>query len=311
MKVQWTRAQEFQFGFHRPPSSHRLRASLKDGKLHTWWHAFASSHILFTNAAMPRWLQRLADVVGDEGVARGAVLPYRAMVRRTELDVVRLPVFTGPWRGLGAGPNVFAIECAIDECARAAGADPVRFRLDHLDDARLARVLQRVAEAAAWAGPRAPAPTGTRRGRGVACGIYKAMSYVAVVADVDVDMQGRVTLTQLWCAHDCGRVLNPDQVRAQCEGNLVWGIGMVLSDRLPVAASRVAASSFANAPIPRMVDVPPMQVVLVDSAEAPSGAGETAIVAAGAALANAVRDATGLRLKRLPLRPEDVKASTS
>ncbi len=310
VKVQWTRAQEFQLGFHRPPSSHRLRASLKDGRLHTWWHAFASSHILFTNAAMPAWLQRLADVVGDDGVARGAALPYRAAVRRTEVDVVRLPVLTGPWRGLGAGPNVLAIECAIDECARAAGADPVRFRLDHLDDKRLARVLERVAEAAAWAGPRTPAPSGTRRGRGVACGIYKAMSYAAVVADVEVHLaSGRVTLKRLWCAHDCGLVVNPDQVRAQCEGNLVWGIGMVMSDRLPVAGSRVAAGSFADAPIPRLADVPPMQVLLVDSGEAPSGAGETAIVAAGAAVANAVRDATGVRLTRLPLRPQDVQAS--
>jgi isoquinoline 1-oxidoreductase beta subunit len=245
-------------------------------------------------------------------VARGAALPYRAAVRRTELDVVRLPVLTGPWRGLGAGPNVFAIECAIDECARAAGVDPVRFRLDHLDDARLAAVLERVAEAASWAGPRAPAAGATRRGRGVACGIYKAMSYAAVVADVEVDTaSGRVSLTRLWCAHDCGLVINPDQVRAQCEGNLVWGIGMVLSDRLPVAGSRVAAATFADAPIPRMADVPPMQVLLVDNGQAPSGAGETAIVAAGAALANAIRDATGVRLQRLPLRPGDVQASAS
>jgi isoquinoline 1-oxidoreductase beta subunit len=100
-------------------------------------------------------------------------------------------------------------------------------------------------------------------------------------------------------------------VRAQCEGNLVWGIGMVLSDCLTVAGSRVAASTFADAPIPRMADVPRMQVLLVDNGQAPSGAGETAIVAAGAALANAVRDATGVRLKRLPMRPEDVQASTA
>ena len=150
VKLQWTRAMEFQLGFHRPPSSHRLRVRLKDGRLHTWWHAFASSHILFTNAAMPPWMQRLADIVGDDGVARGAALPYRASVRRTELDVVRLPVFTGPWRGLGAGPNVFAIESAIDECARRAGVDPLQFRLAHIDDPRLARVLRSVAEAARW-----------------------------------------------------------------------------------------------------------------------------------------------------------------
>jgi isoquinoline 1-oxidoreductase subunit beta len=308
VKLQWTRAQEFQFGFHRPPSSHRLRVALRDGRLHTWWHAQASSHILFTNAGLPPWLQRLADVVGDDGVARGAVPPYRAAQRRIELDVVRLPVLTGPWRGLGAGPNGFVIECTLDECARRAGADPLRFRLDHVDDPRLQRVLERVAAAASWDAARAAPPPGLRRGRGLACGIYKGVSYVAVVADVDVDDAGQVRLRQLWCAHDAGRVINPDQVRAQCEGNLVWGIGMVFSDRLPLAAGRVAAASFADAPIPRMADVPPMQVLLVDAGDAPGGAGETAIVAAGAAVANALRDATGVRLQRLPLQPGTLQA---
>jgi isoquinoline 1-oxidoreductase beta subunit len=310
VKVQWTRAMEFQYGFHRPPSSHRLRVRLKDGRLHTWWHAFASSHILFTNAAMPAWMQRVADIVGDDGVARGAVLPYRASVRRTELDVMRLQVFTGPWRGLGAGPNSFAIESAIDECARRAGADPLQFRLDHVDDPRLARVLRSVADAAQWSDARQPPPPGLRRGRGIACGIYKAASYAAVVADLEVDVEaGVVRVSRMWCAHDCGRVINPDQVRAQCEGNLVWGIGMVLVERLPVAASAVAAGTFADSPIPRFGDVPQLSVRVVDTGEAPSGAGETAIVAAGAAVANAIRDATGVRVTRLPLASSQLKAA--
>jgi isoquinoline 1-oxidoreductase beta subunit len=310
VKVQWTRAQEFQYGFHRPPSSHRIRVRLKDGKLHSWWHAIASSHILFTNAAMPAWMQRLADIVGDDGVARGAALPYRASTRRTELDVVRLPVFTGPWRGLGAGPNIFAIESAIDECARRAGIDPLQFRLDHIDDPRLARALCRVADAARWSETREPTPPGLKRGRGIACGIYKAASYAAVVADVEVEVAGgSVKVLRMWCAHDCGRVVNPDQVRAQCEGNLVWGFGMVLVERLPVAASAVAASSFADSPIPRFGDVPQLSVLIVDEGETPSGAGETAIVAAGAAVANAIRDATGVRATRLPVTPSQLQAA--
>jgi isoquinoline 1-oxidoreductase beta subunit len=304
VKVQWTRAQEFRLSFHRPPSSHRIRARITDGRLAQWWHSFASSHILFTNAVLPPWLQRLTDVIGDDGVARGAALPYRAAARRTGFDLVRLPVFTGPWRGLGAGPNGFAIESAIDECARHAGADPLRFRLAHAEDPRLARVLERAAAAAGWGAP-VPAPAAAaavRQGRGVACGIYKAMSYAAVVADVEVDLTaGRVRVTRLVCAHDCGRVINPDQVRAQCEGNLVWGLGMALIERLPVADAQVAAATFADAPIPRMADVPPMTVVLVDEGEPPTGAGETAIVAAAAAIANAVRDATGVRPSRLPI----------
>ncbi len=309
VKVQWSRAQEFQLGFHRPPSSHRIRARLKDGRLQDWWHSFASSHILFTSAAVPPWLQRLTDVIGDDGVARGAALPYRASAVRTEFDLVRLPVYTGPWRGLGAAPNVFAIESAMDECARLAGADPVRFRLDHIADDRLAGVLKQVAATARWGQP-LPASPGVRRGRGVACGIYKAMSHAAVVADVEVDPgTGAVTVLQMWCAHDCGHVVDPDQVRAQCEGNLVWGLGMALVERLPVAASQVAATQFAQSPIPVLPQIPPLQVVLIDSALPPTGAGETAIVASAAAIGNAVRDAVGVRPGRLPIGAADLKAS--
>ena len=330
VKVQWTRAQEFRLAFHRPPSSHRIRVRLTGGKIDQWWHSFASSHILFTNAVLPAWMQRITDVIGDDGVARGAALPYRAAARRTEFDLVRLPVFTGPWRGLGAGPNVFAIESAIDECARRAGIDPLRFRRDNADSPRLARVLDRVGVAAAWTTVPPTEATGraddradhgvdhrvdhrvdhtTRRsGRGVACGIYKAMSYAAVVAEVEVDVaSGRVTVMRMVCAHDCGRVINPDQVRAQCEGNLVWGLGMALLERLPIAQSQVAAASFADSPIPRIGDVPPMQIVLVDEGDPPTGAGETAIVAAAAAIANAVRDAVGVRPVRWPLSTADLR----
>ena len=304
VKVQWTRAQEFRQGFHRPPSSHRVRVRLNEGRLQDWWHSFASSHILFTNAVVPPWLQRLTNLIGDDGVARGAALPYTANARRSEFDLVRLPVYTGPWRGLGAGPNVFAMESVIDECAREIATDPVQFRLENLTEPRLIGVLKAVAQAAEW-GAKRPSNALKRSGRGVACGIYKAMSYAAVVADVEVDVAtGVVKVIRLWCAHDCGFVVNPDQVRAQCEGNLVWGLGMALLESLPVGESQVAAASFADSPIPALGDVPSMEVVLVNSGNhAPSGAGETAIVAASAAISNAVRDATGWRVQQLPIAP--------
>lgn len=301
VKVQWTRAQEFQLGFHRPASSHRLRARLAGGTLGDWWHSFAGSHILFTNAGLPVWLQRFTDLVGDGGVARGAQLPYRAKSRRTEYDLVRSPIYSGPWRGLGAGPNVFAIESAIDACARHANMDPVQFRLQHMEDDRLAGVLERVARIAAWGAP-VPSRPGYRRGRGVACGIYKAMSYAAVVADIEVNENSAgVRVLQLWCAHDCGQVVNPDQVRAQCEGNLVWGLGMVLKERLDCSSSGVKATTFSQSPIPSFKDVPLMSIDLLDNLHAPTGAGETAIVASGAAIANAIHQATGLRVSSLPL----------
>jgi isoquinoline 1-oxidoreductase subunit beta len=308
VKLQWTRAQEFEFGFHRPPSSHRLRARLQAGRIDAWWHRFASSHILFTNAVLPSWLQRITRVIGDDGVARGAQLPYEVARKSAAFGLRRLPVYTGPWRGLGAGPNGLAIESAIDECARIAGADPLAFRLQHLTgQPRLAACVRQLADAVNWQQPLASAPAGWRAGRGLACGIYKGMSYAAVVAELWVERSsGAVKLQRLSCSHDGGLVIDADQVRAQCEGNLVWGIGMVFNDHLPVADSRIGASTFADSPIPRLSQVPHIDVHLLPSKEPPSGAGETAIVAAAAAIANALRDASGWRAARFPVQPAEL-----
>lgn len=295
VKLQWTRAQELRQGFHRPPSSHRIRARLDGGRLVAWWHAFATTPILLTNAALPAWLNPLTRLVGDAGAARGALPPYRVPWQRVEHTLVRLPLYTGPWRGLGAGPNALAIESAIDACARAAGRDALAFRLDHVDDPRLRRVLLRVAEAAGWSQPR---PAGT--GRGLACGVYKGAAYVATVAEVAA-VDGRWRVTRLVCAVDVGRIIHPGAVRAQCEGNLVWGLGMVLTDQLPLDAHGVAATGFDGAPIPRLPEVPPIEVLLVDEGDPPGGAGETAIVGAAAAVGNALHDASGRRPTQLPL----------
>ena len=134
-------------------------------------------------------------------------------------------------------------------------------------------------------------------------GIYKEMSFCAVAADVSVGGDGAVRVTRLWCAHDCGLVINPDQVRAQIEGNLVWGIGMALKEEITIGDSQTAPTTFADYALPRMGDVPAMQIeLIINPAEKPTGAGETAIVAAAAAIANAVADATGTRPTRLPIR---------
>ncbi|MEX5562643.1 molybdopterin cofactor-binding domain-containing protein [Pseudophaeobacter sp. 1A16562] len=306
VKVQWTRAQEFALGYHRPPASHRIKARLAEGRVTDWDHGQVSSHIFFTSAVAPKWMQRATDtLIGDDGVARGMAAPYVQGRARATYDVKRLPVHTAAWRGLGAGPNALAIECAMDEAARVAGVDPLEFRLNHIDDTLLTGVLQRVAEIADWGTPPRP-EKGLRKGRGIACGVYKNTSYAAVVADVRVEEDGWTKVEKLWCAHDCGLAVNPDQVRAQCEGNLAWSIGMILTDDLPLKDGFVAAEVFADAPIPRQSDVPDMVIDLVDSPRPPQGAGETAMVAGPAAIANAIRAATGMRMERLPLRQEDL-----
>ncbi|MBV1934313.1 MAG: molybdopterin-dependent oxidoreductase [Parvibaculaceae bacterium] len=311
VKVQWTREQEFAQAFHRPPSSHRIQVALENKKMSTWHHRFVSSHILLTNAAAPEWIQALADTfVGDMGVARGAKIPYAVENQRTEYDLVRLPYFTGPWRGLGAGPNALAVESAVDECASQAISDPIEFRLRHLKDERLRRVLERVRNMSGWRTRGAANSQGMRRGMGVACGVYKDMSYSATVVGVLVSDKGEVKIEHIWCAQDSGLIINPDQVRAQCEGNHVWGIGMVLTDGLTYSDFAIEESQFSDAPIPRLSSIPPMTIELLEQGDPPAGAGETSIVSAAAALANAICDATGHRIVKFPVSTLDLEVKT-
>lgn len=310
VKLQWSREDEFVAGFHRPPASHRVRARLDaDGLISDWWHALSSSHVLFTNAAVPPWMQRLTDLIGDDGTARGQHPPYGLARQRRSLTLTRLPIATGPWRGLGAGPNVLAIEAAMDIAARAAAADPVGFRLRHLERAepgphlqspqRLAAVLQRVAGRAA-AMPPAPGAS-----RGVACGVYKGRSVAAAVAEVRID-QDAIHVTRLWCSHDCGAMIDARGVRAQVEGNLVWSLGLVLGDDLPSAGGRPQVTRLADYPLPRIAQMPWLDIDLVDSGAEPSGAGETAIVAGAGAVFNAIAAAAGVVPERLPVRRIDL-----
>lgn len=297
-KVQWTRADDFREAFHRPPSSHRIRARLTpDGAIDAWHHAFRSGHVIFTSAAMGPVLQFATSFVGDPGVLRGAVAPYAAAKARVEFEDVRLPVHTGPWRGLGAAPNVWAIETAIDQLARRRGEDPLIFRKRVIaaEWPRLARALDRVATLSGWANLRSPPD----RGYGIACGIYKEMGYAAVVAEV-MRAGDKMMVRRLWCAHDCGMIVNPDQVRAQVEGNLVWSVGMAMTEELTLADGHIAQSSFADYAVPRFSDVPEMIVDLIDEGEAPTGAGETAIVAATPAITNAIAAMAGKPVTRLP-----------
>lgn len=303
VKVQWSRAAEFVNGFHRPPSSHRIRARLDgDGRITDWWHGFCSGHVIFTSAAMPPWMQMVTSLVKDPGVARGALPPYAAARMRVEFSDIRLPVDTGPWRGLGAGPNGFAIESAIDELAALAGQDPLQYRLANLDPQheRLKACLRRVADLAGWT--RQPR-MGGGFGRGVACGIYKESSFAAVIADIGIAADGAVNLRRMYCVQDSGLVINPDQVRAQIEGNLLWGAGMVLTERLPIEDGRVAAYTFADYPIPTMDAMPAIDIELIaPPGAAPAGAGETGMVAV-AAVTNAIAAATGRRVATLPYSP--------
>lgn len=315
VKVQWTREQEYCRGFHRPPSSHRIKARVKQGKITHWFHGFTSSHILFTNAVAPAWMQGITNlVVGDPGVARGADLHYEAEAQKIQYGLHRLPYFTGPWRGLGAGPNYLAIESAIDQCAFAARMDPYEFRARNLSNVRFLGVLHRVAESADWLQLTCASKNNSsntsddiRYGQGIACGIYKNKSYGATVARVSVDKSGQVLVKQIFCSHDCGKIINPDQVKAQCEGNVLWGISFVLCDKMHFKGSAMNTRQFTDSPIPRCSQTPEINVELIKSDELPTGAGETLMVSVMGAICNAIFDATGHRVARLPVVPATLK----
>lgn len=301
VKVQWTRPEEFQTGFHRPPTHHRIRYRQdEDGRIRDWSHRFKSGHVIFTSAAMPPWMQAVTSLTSDPGSARGAIPPYRFAETDIQFSDMRLPVDTGPWRGLGAAPNTLAVELAMDHAAQRAGIDPIDYRLAHLpaQHQRLRACLIRARQLARWSNPSQE----TGRILGVACGIYKETSYAAAIADLREGPGGTLSVERLFCVQDSGQIINPDQVKAQIEGNIMWGLGMVTLERLNVADGRLDADYLGEYQIPTMADAPDMVIdLLAPEGAPPAGAGETAIVATGAAIANAVQRFRGEPVGSVPL----------
>jgi isoquinoline 1-oxidoreductase len=213
---------------------------------------------------------------------------------------------TGPWRAPGANMNVWARESHLDVMAAAAGLDPVEFRLRNMGDERMRRVLLEGARAFGWT----PAPAPSGRGWGVACGIDSG-TYATLVAEVKVDREsGAVRVERVVCAQDMGVVVNPDGATMQVEGCITMGLGYVLREEVRIRDGRVLDENFDTYEIPRFSWLPKIETVLVENdALTPQGGGEPAIVPMGAAIANAVFDAAGGRLFRLPMTPARVKAA--
>ncbi len=295
--VGFTREEEFQHGYVRPPVHNLLEARLGDGRIVAWRHRQASGDVAFP------FLPALAGTVlgADFGAWRGATSPYDGIEHRETLaQRVRLRVPTGWWRGLGLMPNVFATESFMDEAARQVGADPLRFRLDHLGDGplqvRMAAALRAAGEAAGW-----DRPSVQGRGRGVAVSVDVG-TVVAQVAEVSLE-DGALRVERVVAAVDPGVVVNPDGVRAQTEGSIAMGIGSVLHEELTVEDGRFAADNFDRYPLLRAGEMPEVEVILLEGDDEPHGVGEPPLGPVAAAIANALVDAGGPRLRRLPLRP--------
>jgi nicotinate dehydrogenase subunit B len=210
-------------------------------------------------------------------------------------------------RAPGKIANVFAVESFTDELASAAGIDPVEFRLRGLTDTRAIDVIRRATEMIGWESrpsPNSRPPQGNLRiGRGMAYVRYKQMeNYVAMAMEVGVDRTtGRISVRRITCAHDCGLVINPDGLRNQIEGCILQTLGRTLHEETKFDRSRVTSTDWASYPILTFPEVPAVEVALIDRPSlAPIGAGEAATAPVAAALANAVFDATGVRVRRVP-----------
>ncbi|HMA55304.1 MAG TPA: molybdopterin cofactor-binding domain-containing protein [Pseudolabrys sp.] len=223
------------------------------------------------------------------------------------------PLRPAPIRSPGKPANCFAVESFVDELAAAAGIDPLEFRLRGLKDPRAIEVLKRTAALMKWQ-PQpnqvASANGGVARGRGISFVHYKhSETYVGMGTEVAVDRaSGRIAVERVACAHDCGQIINPDGVRAQVEGSILQTISRVLMEEVMFDRARVVSVDWASYPILRFSGVPKIDIELIDRpTQKPLGAGEAACAAVGAALANAIYNATGTRLRTVPFTPERVK----
>ncbi len=237
---------------------------------------------------------------------RNAVPLYDFPSQRVVNHYVReMPVRTSALRSLGAYANVFAIESFMDELADAAGLDPVEFRLRHLKDERARTVVEAAAQRANWTGW-TPAEG---RGHGIGFAKYKNLgAYCAVVAEVEVDNEVRVK--RLVLAVDVGLVINPDGVINQIEGGAIQSTSWTLKEQVKLDARGITSLGWEEYPVLKFSEVPAVEVELIDRPELPSvGAGEAAQGPTGAAIANAVAHALGLRVREVPLTPERVIAA--
>jgi CO/xanthine dehydrogenase Mo-binding subunit len=248
----------------------------------------------------------MAGCIGDTCGGGGTVRNERVLTHQ-----VLSPFFTGPLRSPLRIQNTFANECFMDELAASVKADPVEFRLRHLKDPRVIAVLQAAAKAANWRPPSSARASGT--GRGVACVNYEGGNgYAAMIADIELNRDtGEIRPRRFVVAIDCGAVSNPDGLRNQTEGGVLQGMSRALIEEVKWDSRHITSTDWVSYPALYLdYEMPEVEVVIVEPPEAPAtGAGETAITIVGPAIANAVFDATGARLRQVPLTRERVRAA--
>jgi CO/xanthine dehydrogenase Mo-binding subunit len=281
--VRWTRAEEFTWAYFRPAAVIECQAGLDaKGALVAWD---------FTN-------------INAGGAAIDS--PYNIPNVRVASVSSRSPLSQGAYRCLAATGNNFARESFMDELAAAAGADPLAFRLAHLENPRIRTVLEMAAKHFDWSARRKKVTP--ELGVGLACGTEKN-SVVAACVEVAIDRQrGEIKVREVCEAFECGPIQNPGNLTSQVQGCIVMGLGGALSEEIQFEDGKILNASFAGYRVPRFKDVPKIDVHLVNNTEIPSaGGGETPIIAVAPAVGNAIFAATGVRLRSMPMRGSVLK----
>ncbi len=287
IKLLWPREEDIQHDFYRPFSYHSLSGGVDERGVPVLWQ----HHIVSSNKGK---------------TVEGAAKSYAIANTRVTFTQGGHGVPTGFWRSVGNSINGFVTECFVDELATAAEQDPYDFRMKLLDSNQSGReraVLQLVAEKAGWL-PLAG------RGRYQGLAFHSCYgSHIAQVAEISMTGDQAFKIHKITCAVDCGTVVNPDTVRAQIEGGVVFGLTAAIKSHITINNGRVEQSNFHDFPILRMDEMPEVDVFIVDSHEAPSGIGELSVPPVAAAVANALYAATGRRVRRLPMITSDFSAA--
>jgi isoquinoline 1-oxidoreductase beta subunit len=289
VQVVWTREDDIQHDFYRPAAySHMVAALDATGKPTAWRHRLVSQSINSQFGSLEE-----PDTTSVQGASD---LPYAIPNIRVDYVAPLLPVPVGYWRSVGYSLNAFSTECFMDEVAAAAGKDPCEFRIGLLRNSpRGKAVLELVAEKSNW-GETLPA------GKGMGIALHTSYrTTVAQVAEVSTATDGSVRVERVVCAIDCGRIVNPDTIKAQIEGGIAFGLSAALWGNITLKDGQVQESNFDSYRVLRISEMPQIDVHIVPSVEPPTGVGEVAVPPIAPAVTNALFAATGKRISRLPI----------
>lgn len=301
IKLVWTREDDIKGGYYRPMYVHRVKVGLsEDGNISGWQHRIVGQSIVQGTALEAMVMKNGVDATSVEGVHDS---PYT--IPNFEVDVHHTKFGAPPlwWRSVGHTHSAYVMETMIDEIAARAGKDPVAFRLSLLrNHPRHAAVLKLAAEKAGWG---TPLPPGVARG----VAVHESFrSFVAEVAEVRI-MDGKPKVDRVVCAVDCGLAINPDNIAAQMEGGIGFGLGAVLHSQVTLTGGIVDQSNFGDYEVLRFGEMPRVEVHIVPSAEPPTGVGEPGTPPIGPAVANAVAALTGQRIRVLPMSQHKLAAT--